>query len=575
VLAACYDLALAKAKGQREDGVLSRVYGIAAVLRVIASALALMCVALARATGLETACPGDCAADGAVTIEDLIKGVNIALGSQAVSTCTGMDSNGDGAVTVNELIRAVAAALGGCPPPPTASPNATATDTATESPQSTATDTPPPATPTDTAGPATPTNTPMSGGGRFCDLPGSIQYTAPGVVVVPGGPSSTSNLMFMQLPIGFCAHFYANVGNARQLRFAPGGELFVASPTKTTTGGRGQVGRAAIVILPDDDHDGIADTTLTFLNNLPAAQGILFHDGYFYYQAGSSQTRWGTQIMRRPYAPGDRSPSEPEEQVADVTVYFSPLHWPKAMDAGDDGTIYVANGGDEGEACDPTLPFHGGILKLDASQASGVAEVARGFRNPISLRCARGYGKCFAIELTKDYTTPVGGREKLLPIRQGDDWGFPCCATKDTPFPQIHPVPECSMVSQEIDSFFVGNTPFDLDFETGRWPEPWKHDAFVPQHGAYGTWTGARMVNIDFDAMTGQVLPGSDLTGMSTGAMSDFATGWDDNTNSHGRPANVAFAPDGRLFLGNDNTGDIIWIAPLDLEPDTPATAHQ
>ena len=27
----------------------------------------------------------------------------------------------------------------------------------------------------------------------------------------------------------------------------------------------------------------------------------------------------------------------------------------------------------------------------------------------------------------------------------------------------------------------------------------------------------------------------------------------------------LAFASDGRLFLGNDNTGDIIWIAPLDL----------
>jgi hypothetical protein len=62
-------------------------------------------------------------------------------------------------------------------------------------------------------------------------------------------------------------------------------------------------------VLPDDDRDGVADTTLTFLNDLPATQGILFHDGYFYYQAGNSPTRWGTQIMRRPYAPGDRSPS--------------------------------------------------------------------------------------------------------------------------------------------------------------------------------------------------------------------------------------------------------------------------
>jgi hypothetical protein len=33
----------------------------------------------------------------------------------------------------------------------------------------------------------------------------------------------------------------------------------------------------------------------------------------------------------------------------------------------------------------------------------------------------------------------------------------------------------------------------------------------------------------------------------------------------------VAFAPDGRLFLGNDVNGDIIWIAPMSLT--TPAGA--
>jgi glucose/arabinose dehydrogenase len=52
---------------------------------------------------------------------------------------------------------------------------------------------------------------------------------------------------------------------------------------------------------------------------------------------------------------------------------------------------------------------------------------------------------------------------------------------------------------------------------------------------------------------------------MFSGAMSEFASGWAKAPRTHGRPANVAFAPDGRLFLGNDNTGDIIWIAPVDL----------
>jgi hypothetical protein len=47
--------------------------------------------------------------------------------------------------------------------------------------------------------------------------------------------------------------------------------------------------------------------------------------------------------------------------------------------------------------------------------------------------------------------------------------------------------------------------------------------------------------------------------------MGDFATGWDDTTHTHGRPAAIEFAADGRMFVGDDNKGDIFWVAPLDL----------
>jgi glucose/arabinose dehydrogenase len=48
--------------------------------------------------------------------------------------------------------------------------------------------------------------------------------------------------------------------------------------------------------------------------------------------------------------------------------------------------------------------------------------------------------------------------------------------------------------------------------------------------------------------------------------MRDFVTGYEDMALTHGRPAEVEFAQDGRLFLANDNTGEIIWIAPFSLE---------
>jgi glucose/arabinose dehydrogenase len=398
---------------------------------------------------------------------------------------------------------------------------------------------------------------------HYCDLPGSIRYTSTGIFVVAGGVG-TASISFLRMPAGFCAHYFGNVGNARQLRFAPNGDLFVASPTKGTTSG-GLNGKNSILILPDDDRDGVADgAPVTFMMFGPnaATQGILFANNYFYYQDDY-------RILRVPYRPGDRTPSAAGQQVADmhqngmVGYYTSPLHWTKSMDQADDGTIYVANGSDQEEACDASRPFRGGVVKLDGTIAG--KPVSKGFRNPTAVRCFKGHNLCFAAELSKDYSASQGGREKLVPIRDGDDWGFPCCATKDLPYSDVVPRPDCSRITPDDVSFYIGDTPFGFDFERGRWAAPWSGAVFVALHGAAGSWAGERVVVVATDPATGMPKQGSNVPGVTPGAMADFMTGWEDGTRAHGRPTSIEFAPDGRMFVGNDTNGDIFWIAPLDL----------
>jgi glucose/arabinose dehydrogenase len=389
-----------------------------------------------------------------------------------------------------------------------------------------------------------------------CQLPGTVQFMPSGTLTIPGGSPTWPSLAFLHLPAGFCAHYFATVGNARQIRFAPGGEAFVASPMQPSTGG-GAGGLGAIVVLPDDDLDGVADSTITFLGGAVATQGILFTDGYFYYQDGTVST----VIRRMPYAQGQRASSGAAEEVANIAVYSSSIHWPKTMDVADDGTIYVGNGGDQGEMCEASHPFHGGILKIDTSNPNGT-QVTKGLRNPINVRCRRGKNTCFALELSKDYSALQSGREKLLPIRAGDDWGFPCCATRNVPYSDSPAGTDCSGVAAEANSFVIGDTPFGVDFEPGLWPAPWTGNAFVVTHGAYGSWAGARLVAIPMDASTGLPLPSTNTAGMDVG-MVDFGSGWDDTTLQHGRPAALSFSADGRLFVANDNNGVIFWIAPM------------
>jgi hypothetical protein len=69
---------------------------------------------LAGATAAQLSCTGDCNADGTVSINELIRGVNIALGNVEPSECDSFDDNGDGQVSINELVRAVSNALTDC-----------------------------------------------------------------------------------------------------------------------------------------------------------------------------------------------------------------------------------------------------------------------------------------------------------------------------------------------------------------------------------------------------------------------------------------------------------------------------
>jgi hypothetical protein len=59
-------------------------------------------------------CVGDCGGNGQVTVEEIITGVNIALGTLSVDNCPPFDPSGNGEVTVEELITGVNNALVGC-----------------------------------------------------------------------------------------------------------------------------------------------------------------------------------------------------------------------------------------------------------------------------------------------------------------------------------------------------------------------------------------------------------------------------------------------------------------------------
>jgi hypothetical protein len=60
-------------------------------------------------------CLGDCGADGIVSVNDLVRAVNIALGRLSLTECPAAARNGD-TVMITDLVASVSNALRGCPP---------------------------------------------------------------------------------------------------------------------------------------------------------------------------------------------------------------------------------------------------------------------------------------------------------------------------------------------------------------------------------------------------------------------------------------------------------------------------
>ncbi len=391
-------------------------------------------------------------------------------------------------------------------------------------------------------------------GTKFCDLP---------------GPEATG----LSVPPEFCVREFTttSVTEPRVIRFAPNGDLFVAAPSMSTPGGAGN-GPGAILVLPDDNHDGKADSVLTFAGgsprsgssncaglegdpaNLACVHGLVFSDGYLYFTRSD-------EVRRVPYKAGDRAaPAAPTELVATLGGAGIPdIRWTHTLDRTKDGSLWVSRGRFDSSTCTQNEMATGAVFALH-TEGNAVMPVmpelvANGFRNPMYLRCSpASCGECYANELSGDGWDGIGGREKLaLLATKGESWGYPCCVQRDNPAPaaSIGPV-DCSAVGRELVAIPLHDTPFGLDFDRGAFPGDYKHGVFAALHGVVSSFGGSGVIWMKTDPSS--LRP--------TGEATMFVNGFG---RPVGRATDVTFAPDGRMFIADDTSGKIYWVAPKTL----------
>lgn len=378
---------------------------------------------------------------------------------------------------------------------------------------------------------AAPDNPPaqLDGGldGTFCALPDNMPV---GVTV----------------PRGFCVRRYARVRHPRVLAFAPNGDLFVASSGMLGPGGTGP-GLGAIVVLPDDNRDGVGDAPQFFLEGVTSVHGLLFDGSSLLYTLQEG-------VYRAPYAAGDRRATTSRAAHPRLADLSDSIRWTHTLARGADGAYYVTMGTGDSAQCPPPNRRAGAVLRFGEGVAPTGATVIDGLRNPMFMRC-KDWGACYAAELTHDGWGTYGGVEKLVQLRQGDDHGFPCCIARDITWPGTPRGFDCGRVAPSVQTYPLHDTPFGFDWAPTSWPAPYGGAFFVGLHGEVGSWrnTGVQWAPVD------------PATHRPAAATVFFVSGWGRGAAVEGRVADLVFAPDGRMFFSDDQDGAIYWVAPLTL----------
>jgi glucose/arabinose dehydrogenase len=388
-----------------------------------------------------------------------------------------------------------------------------------------------------------------SGGGLVVGTPRPPPPPAEAGVPSPDGdPNSPTfcgrgaSVLDVVPPSGFCVKHYAQVGEPRALAFAENGDLYVASPSLGTPGGA-QGGEAAIVVLTDDNRDGIAEQQM-FVSGVKDVHGLAIGGGFVYYTTASS-------VWRTPYA-AERKRGEPVTMGVPVNLglpakFAGGGRWTHGVAISKGGQL-LASRGEYGQ-CN-TSP--GG--EISAVSPTGVpTTLASGFRNPMYMNCHFKDDVCAAMELGDDLH--AGAREKMVIIHPSTNYGFPCCYTKR--MPEMTGA-MCDDITAEDAFFQLEKTPFGFDWERGKWPAPFKDGVFVALHGsAYSTpeWQGAAIVY----AAT------SPTTHAPVQDWQPFLEGFGPEGSVLERPADVKFSPDGRMFFADDHSGRVFWVAPTTL----------
>jgi glucose/arabinose dehydrogenase/mono/diheme cytochrome c family protein len=407
--------------------------------------------------------------------------------------------------------------------------------------------------------------------------------------VAPGGqcPGGKADL---KLPPGFCATVFADqIGHARHLVVAPNGVVYVNTWSGRYYGNDKPHEGGFLVALQDTTGSGHADVNKRFGDTAQTGSaggtGIALYKGALYVEMND-------KILRYALPEGSIVPTgKPDVIVSALPLTGDhPMH-PFAIDPR--GAMYVdvasATNSCQKENRQPLVPgdepcteleTRAGIWRYDANRTgqkfSPAERYVTGIRNADGITIDSAGTGLYATQHGRDqlstnwsslYTPEQGAElpaEELLKIQQGGDYGWPECYFDNTRNKLVlapeyggnggRKVGECADKLAPIAAFPAHWAPNDVTiYEGNQFPQAYRGGAFIAFHGS---WNRAPFpqggYNLVFQPLA---------NGKASGKYVIFADGFAGADKEPGkaahRPSGLAVAPDGALFVTDDQNGRV------------------
>jgi glucose/arabinose dehydrogenase len=351
--------------------------------------------------------------------------------------------------------------------------------------------------------------------------------------MAPGLPSTASSQLMpgkppevpLDLPDFLTVTVFAKgLSEPRDIAFSPGGTLLVSQPSAGT-----------VVALPDRNQDGRADETRAVLSGLNLPHGLAF--------SGSNLVvAEETRLVR--YRWNENGLVAAQEKIL-TDLPKGGRHFTRSVAIGPDNQVYVS----VGSTCDTCVEKDSriGVIVTDLD-GTAPRTFAAGLRNSVFITIKPGTGELWGAEMGRDFLGDDLPPDEINRLEDGKNYGWPFCYGNriyDRKFGQQTPG-FCAGTQPPVFEIPPHSAPLGLAFvDSPLFPDDWQGDLLVAYHGSWNRSvpTGYKVVRVKL--------------GNGAALAEDMVSGWYRDSEIWGRPVDLAFDAQGKLYLSDDRAGVI------------------